>query len=173
MCEVKSCREEEGQRRVWARDGVCSKERDGQGKKRKLLKVTITSVAIGYCWFVPGVVNSGWRSTDTAIEAGFVSQMTSCFCSVPWKRTVMWTGRGATVDMTFFLLEIVDADCWVNELYKRTVIGVCCCTVSPHFLFLPPFLHTHQTYTVSLSHTFLLLLLRCLLLIKCISLPWL
>lgn len=64
--------------------------------------------------------------------------------------------------------------CWLlDELYKLTVIGVSCCAVSPHSLFLSLPLHTHPTYTVCLSHKFLFLLLHRLLFIKCISLLWL
>lgn len=67
----------------------------------------------------------------------------------------------------FFLLETVVADCCVNELYKPTVTGWC--TVSPHCLST----HTSNIHRLSLSHTFLLLLLHRLLLIQCISLLWL
>lgn len=75
-----------------------------------------------------------------------------------------------------------DADCWVDKLYKLTVIGEHRRTVSPHFLSCCPFTHIKHTYipTVSLplplSHTHThsqLLLLHCLLLIKCISPLWL
>lgn len=36
-------------------------------------------VASGYCWFVAGVVNSWERTTETAMEAGSVSHMTSFY----------------------------------------------------------------------------------------------
>lgn len=55
-------------------ESVQGRERE-RGKKRMLLKVAIKSVAFGYSWLVPGVVNSGRWSTEAAIEADSVSQM--------------------------------------------------------------------------------------------------
>lgn len=65
--------------------------------------------------------------------------------------------------MDFFLLEMVDADYCVNELYKLTKID--------YLLILSPSLHTHQTFNVSLPHISVTII--TLLLIQCISLLWL
>lgn len=164
-------------------DAVGSWERD---KKGMPLKVAIMSFALGQSRFVPGVVNGRRWSR----EADMVSQLTSCrgyLLAMSWPAVsklfpfshhfsiskekiikacikdflvINFTGDGR-----FWLLEwIIQTDC------NAKVLLYC---ISSFPLSLAVSSHTSNTHRFSLSHTFLLLLLHCLLPIQFMSLLWL